>query len=291
MLEDSKHHRENIENSTSTRGSLTKDMLKFEDDPSFENDNVRVPSDIEEKEEDASTSEHKPKTPEPQEKQIPVAAPRKPSFQVVEGNQPSKLRPIKTKPTWDPSKVSASRLHQALLEHHWEEAVWMINQRVDIRKWRGVLGESTLHEACMRRAPSPVIKALIHVGADVNATTALGLTPLHSACMYSPSATVIELLLNSGAIINQRSKKGMTPLIAAAMQGRAVEIIALLLKHGANPMLSDAEGKRAIDYVKGKNEAVELLLENVLPMIALTKRTAEPKLTREVLTKIKGFLY
>jgi len=294
MLEDSKHHRDHIENSASTRGSLTKDGMRLDDEADhFDNDNVRVPSDVEEKEEETSRENDQSPPPIIPERpvQTEIPAPRKPSFQVVETNGPPKFRPVKKEGNWNPDSISSARLHQAMLDHKWDEAMWMINQRVDIRKWRGVLGESTLHEACMRRAPSPVIRALIQVGADVNATTLTGLTPLHSACMYSPSATVIELLLTSGSAVNHRTKKGTTPLIAAAMQGRAVEILALLLKHGANPMLSDTNGKRAIDFVDEKRPEAVNLLQNILPFLTFVNIKTDPKLTREVLCRVKSFLY
>ena len=132
-----------------------------------------------------------------------------------------------------------------------------------------------------------MIKALIASGSDINATTSVGLSPLHSACMYNPSATVIEVLIKAGSRINLQSKNGMTPLVAASMQGRAPEIMALLLKYGANPRIIGANGKTALDYAE--NEKVINMLANILPLETILRM--KPQFPKEVLVRVKGFLY
>ena len=283
--------RDGLDRSSSTQGSNKE--VRFDDEVDhFEGDNVRVPSDIEEKEEEPgkrpSGIESPPLTPVDETKKIPETLVLTPPAEVA---KPSKLRPMEKDKKWDPKKVNWARLHQALLDKKWEEAVWLIDQKVNINGWKGITGETTLHEALMRRAPSKVIKALIARGANVNATTMVGLSPLHSAVMYSPSSNVIEVLLHSGANVNLGSKKGMTPLMAAVLQGRALEILALLIRHGADPLILDAEGKRAVDHAKEKKPAAINMLENISGVIAFAHKKPPGNLTKEVLARVRKFLY
>lgn len=197
------------------------------------------------------------------------------------------LRPSK-EPSWDPTTATWRRLHGAIIDERWDEAFWCINKGADIRKWKGILGETTLHDACMRRAPSRVVKALVAAGADVNSATMTGLSPLHAAVMYNPSATVIEVLIKAGSRINQQSKNGNTPLIAATAQGRAPEIIALLLRYGANPRLKTSNGKSAVEIAK--DERVIRLLQNCLALFAFAHMKVQP-LPEKCLNKLRAMLY
>jgi hypothetical protein len=164
----------NVENSSSS----TRDNLRFDDDISqFDGDNVRVPSDIEEKEEEpgrtpgnsvvnpqdstSAAAKDDAKTTEPETTVIPT----------IEQPTIPKFRPTKPENGWNEKNITWSRLHEAMLTKRWDEVCWLINKGVNIKKWKGILGETSLHEACMRRAPSTVVKSLINAGAEVNAVT------------------------------------------------------------------------------------------------------------------------
>jgi len=200
------------------------------------------------------------------------------------------LRPVKEE-KFDTKHVTWTRLHNALIDKKWAEAAWLVNQNVDIKSWKGILGESTLHEAIMRRAPSNVIKAFVNRGGiDVNMKTKLGLTPLHCACMYNPSAAVIEILIKAGSEVNAKTKKEMTPLSSATAQGRSAEILLLLLKLGANINLRNSEGKTAIDLAREKNLPTKQVLEGYSAIHALIC-SKPPVFPIPVLRRLKNFMY
>jgi len=270
------------EHSSSNEGSSGNRDPKHEDEADhFANDNVGN-ADAEEKEDEAVRLREGAdilKALENASRPRLSTVPEKPKTQ--------RMRPLNDK-NWDPKTATSTRLHEALLAAKWDEAVWCVHKGVDVKKWKGILGETTLHEACMRRAPSKVVKAIIAAGADVNAASTIGLSPLHSACMYNPSATVIEVLIKAGSRINLQSKNGMTPLTSATMQGRAIEIIALLLRYGANPRIIGSNGKTCADYAQYNERIVSMLL-NVLPLEAMVR--FRPQLPKEVLVRVKGFLY
>lgn len=147
-----------------------------------------------------TTKEEPPQQEKPEPEPIKVQTPEPPQVGSI-------LRPI-NRGKFDVKHITWQRLHNALIAKKWDEAAWLVDQKCDIQTWRGILNETLLHEACMRKAPSDVIKAFLNRGADVHAKTTHGLTPLHSACLYNPSVVVIENLIVSGARIDERNVSG-----------------------------------------------------------------------------------
>jgi len=143
----------------------------------------------------------------------------------------------------------------------------------------------------MKRAPSPVVKALITAGANVNAKSLLGFTPLHAACMYSPSVTVLEVLLHSGCDVNAKTKKNMTPLLLALTEGRAVPILALLLQHGAKTDALSSDEKDILTIAKEKRpDALDLLAHcNLIELLCKVK--GPKRYPTPILMNVRYFLY
>ena len=136
-----------FDNSSSTheRSSIPEAKLDGEADH-FAGDHVRNPSDAEEKDQDPSDKKSNSKEKETREKRLST---------VPENTKLPRLRPGTNNKGWDPKTATSSRLHQAILNGKWDEAIWCIHKGADVKKWKGFLGETTLHEACMHRAPSP----------------------------------------------------------------------------------------------------------------------------------------
>lgn len=118
-------------------------------------------------------------------------------------------------------QVAASRRHQTT---HLHEAAMhgsisaindlVENQGIDIDKTRGAYGTTPLFVAHTNAIPR-----LLALGADVNASDALGATPLHAAVLLDQPARVIHFLLNRGAHIEAQTLLGHTPIISAIIEG------------------------------------------------------------------------
>jgi hypothetical protein len=113
---------------------------------------------------------------------------------------------------------------------------------------------TTLSQAAISGSVSEV-KTCLDSGEDINEIDKWGLTPLMWAVYYR-YLPVVQYLLEHKANPNIQSTAAYgrvpnhgTPLIIAAYYGLDAHA-ALLLKYGANPELTDADGKRAIDYAR-----------------------------------------
>jgi ankyrin repeat protein len=96
-------------------------------------------------------------------------------------------------------------------------------------------------------------KILVEHGADVNMVIGSGASLHHAACIDYEN--IVEYLLNNGADVNKVNKSGLTPLHITAIHihyGTKYKSMKLLIKHGADLSIRDRDGKRPIDYAKGK---------------------------------------
>ena len=84
------------------------------------------------------------------------------------------------------------------------------------------------------------VKALLKMGADVNATNRFGWTPLHCAAR-SGYVHVVRYLVDRGAHSEAADGEGQTPLLLAVRNGR-VGVVEYLAKHGANVNAAENEG-------------------------------------------------
>jgi len=103
-----------------------------------------------------------------------------------------------------------------------------------------------------------IVKLLLDAGADVNVKGYFGWTPLMWAVRYNPNSEVTKILIDAGADVNAKDDNGWTPLMWAARAGRE-KAIKLLLSAGADPLITNNEGKRAIDYTEEGTENYNLL--------------------------------
>ncbi len=111
------------------------------------------------------------------------------------------------------------------------------------------------------------LQEAVLAGADVNAADQFGQTVLVWAA-YTGTLEMAELLMQHNADPNLGRSP---PLHYAARFGRA-DMVQLLLKYGADPLLSDAEGKTALEQARhargggkeGRHEEVVKILEAAL---------------------------
>ena len=98
------------------------------------------------------------------------------------------------------------------------------------------LGADSPHVHCVHRAIGgnvPTVKALLKMGAGVNAVDDSNQTALHMATMKEHHE-VVKLLTKRGAAINVESDKGITPLHIAAF-ANLWDMVKLLISLGAEP--------------------------------------------------------
>lgn len=121
---------------------------------------------------------------------------------------------------------------------------------------RGWIGDTPLHWPA-HNGFSAIVDLLLDAGADPNAHVLnwAGGTPVHWAS--ERHADIVRRLVAAGGDVNARvvrhdsSHLGATPLIWCAKQPEdCVPAAEMLLSLGADPTLTDATGKRAIDYAR-----------------------------------------
>ena len=140
------------------------------------------------------------------------------------------------------------------------------------------------------QSDSDRIRLLITHGANVNALQpglGTGLTPLQELVKWADLDT-LNLLLERGADINKRCatyakrmRGGFTALHSAASAGRP-DVVAFLLEKGADIILSDAQGRTALDSARRtleqpffRNKKNETWAEAYRETIALLEKETE----------------
>lgn len=134
----------------------------------------------------------------------------------------------------------------------------------NIRKRRSdeTLREDDRNEVFLAAAAegqTPRVQHLLHLGADVDHSDALGLTALHHACLSGYDDTV-QVLLDAGADVNANSLNCGTPLHLAVLKVRN-SVVQLLLRYraGADKPSRLLGAPMHCAYYAGSAEIIQLL--------------------------------
>lgn len=106
----------------------------------------------------------------------------------------------------------------------------------------------------------PIIKRLLHLGADVSKVNNTGASVLH---LVKGRSEVLKVLLPHVSSVNIRDNLGITPLHRAA-GANYFDVVRILLEHGATLDNQDEYGNTPLHYAceEGSVEAALLLIDN-----------------------------
>ncbi|XP_065371653.1 protein fem-1 homolog A [Calliphora vicina] len=106
----------------------------------------------------------------------------------------------------------------------------------------------------------PMVKYLLRVGSDINATSDTGSTPVRSAC-YMTHIEMVKFLAENGADIKKANMNGGTCLINSV---QSPELCLFLIRKGCDINAVDTQGKTALHYAiqEHRLETTKLLLEH-----------------------------
>ncbi|XP_017474251.1 PREDICTED: protein fem-1 homolog C [Rhagoletis zephyria] len=106
----------------------------------------------------------------------------------------------------------------------------------------------------------PMVKYLIRIGCDINATSDSGSTPVRSAC-FMTHVEIVQYLVEAGADIKKPNMNGGTCLINSV---QSIQLCLYLIKKGADVNAKDIQEKTALHYAiqEHRLETTKLLLEH-----------------------------
>jgi len=122
-------------------------------------------------------------------------------------------------------------------------------------------GCTPLHLACERSGNAEMVRYLIEIGADKNATASSGgFTPLHIASSMG-HVEVARVLADVGADLEQIAAHGLTALTAAAQHGHT-PVVEVLISAGANIDHTSEHGVTPLHLAcsEGHIETIEVLV-------------------------------
>jgi hypothetical protein len=122
-------------------------------------------------------------------------------------------------------------------------------------------GQNALWPA-VRNGALDHLRYLIKRGLPVDHLDALGRTVLHAAAERA-TASIIRALVAVGANVNARSFDGVTPIMRAIESGQNATRLAELLKHGADMFERDAEGNHRA-FLLSQAQPVKVAAEHIL---------------------------
>lgn len=106
----------------------------------------------------------------------------------------------------------------------------------------------------------PMVKYLIRIGCDINATSDSGSTPVRSAC-FMTHVEIVQYLVEAGANIKKPNINGGTCLINSV---QSPQLCLYLIKKGADVNAKDIQEKTALHYAiqEHRLETTKLLLDH-----------------------------
>lgn len=112
-------------------------------------------------------------------------------------------------------------------------------------------------EAAIDAGNADWVAQLIAAGADVSSKTtepsdtrARGGVSRLGLAVHMNNPVIVQMLLDAGAPVNQIAVRwGGTALHMAVVESVGEGVIEMLLKAGADPLLTDAKGRRPLDYL------------------------------------------
>jgi ankyrin len=125
----------------------------------------------------------------------------------------------------------------ALARCRWDVASFFLKKRPDVNK-RQENHNMAVHEAACAGADNTLLKALLDLGADVNAVGCRGLSPLCWAARGGHEDAV-RFLIQNGADVGYRAKDGSGPVSEAVQEGH-LDLARFLIGSGAKCSLHNA---------------------------------------------------
>ena len=149
-------------------------------------------------------------------------------------------------------------LHFAILNNNQDLVTALLKKHTSLIEEGDDQDSTPLHFAAYFNKNAMIAHKLILAGANINATDQHGKTALHRAIKMGHYPITEFLVNNKKTDINIADKDGITPLHEAAIRQHALyksgketnmKTILLLRQNDANPLLTDKDNKKPIDYL------------------------------------------